>query len=62
MTHIIPTIRNFLFSEDGPEDGPLAVEYVVMQAMLLMACLTLVTSIGQTTGGTFSEVKSTVGS
>jgi len=56
MTHIIPAIRSFLVSEDGPT----AVEYAVMLALVLVACITLVTSIGKTTSGAFSEVNSAV--
>jgi pilus assembly protein Flp/PilA len=57
MTHIIPAIRNFLVSEDGPT----AVEYAVMLALVLVACISLVTSVGQTTSGTFSTINSSVG-
>jgi pilus assembly protein Flp/PilA len=57
MTHIIPAIRSFLVSEDGPT----AVEYAVMLALVLVSCITLVTSIGQTTSGTYSTINSSVG-
>jgi pilus assembly protein Flp/PilA len=57
MTQIIPAIRSFLVSEDGPT----AVEYAVMLALVLVASITLVTSIGQSTSGTYSTINSSVG-
>jgi len=38
------------------EDGPTAVEYAVMLALILVACITIVTSLGTSTSGTFSTV------
>src|SRR5262245_36577086 len=57
MTHIIPAIRSFLVSEDGPT----AVEYAVMLALVLVACIKLVTSVGQTHSGTLNKITSSVG-
>ena len=51
-------IRRFLVSEDGPT----AVEYAVMLALILVACITIVTSLGTTVSGTFSKVNSTLSS
>jgi pilus assembly protein Flp/PilA len=56
MTHVIPAIRQFLLGDDGPT----AVEYAVMLALILVACITVVTTLGQTTSGTFSRVSSAV--
>ena len=45
-------VRQFLVNEDGPT----AVEYAVMLALILVACITIVTSLGQSVSGTFSTV------
>ena len=44
------------------EDGPTAVEYAVMLALILVACITIVTNLGTTVSGTFSKVNSTLSS
>jgi pilus assembly protein Flp/PilA len=44
------------------EDGPTSVEYAVMLALILVGCITIVTSIGTTASGTFSRVTSTLSS
>ncbi len=58
MTNVLKNVRQFLVSEDGPT----AVEYAVMLALILVACITIVTSLGSTISGTFSKVNSTLGS
>ncbi len=57
MSHAISGIREFLVSEEGPT----AVEYAVMLALILVACITLVTTLGQSVSGTFSKVNNSVG-
>src|SRR5688500_18442288 len=54
MRTAMSRVRNFLTSEDGPT----AVEYAVMLALILVACITIVTSLGTTVSGTFSTVES----
>jgi pilus assembly protein Flp/PilA len=44
------------------EDGPTAVEYAVMLALILVACITIVTSIGSTASSAFGKVYSTLSS
>ena len=51
-------VRRFLVSEDGPT----AVEYAVMLALILVACITIVTSLGSSVSGTFSQVNTTMSS
>jgi pilus assembly protein Flp/PilA len=58
MTFAMNSIRRFLVSEDGPT----AVEYAVMLALILVACITIVTNLGTTVSGTFSQVNSTLSS
>jgi pilus assembly protein Flp/PilA len=56
MYHITARVARFLKSEDGPT----AVEYAVMLALILVACITIVTSLGTNISGTFSKVNSTL--
>ncbi len=42
------------------EDGPTAVEYAVMLALIIVVCLVAITSIGTTTNATFTSVSSAV--
>jgi pilus assembly protein Flp/PilA len=44
-------LKRFLQSEEGPT----AVEYAVMMALILMACLVMITSLGAETGSSFSN-------
>ena len=44
------------------EDGPTAVEYAVMLALILIACLTIVKSLGESTRGTFIRVNTPLAS
>ena len=52
MRNLIPNVRQFLNSEDGPT----AVEYAVMLALILVACITIIQSLGTSVSGTFSTV------
>jgi pilus assembly protein Flp/PilA len=38
------------------EDGPTAVEYAVMLALIIVVCLVAISAVGQQTNGTFSTV------
>ncbi|SIN90704.1 pilus assembly protein Flp/PilA [Singulisphaera sp. GP187] len=53
MRHFGTKLRQFLLHEDGPT----AVEYAVMLALILVACITIVTSLGTGASSTFSTVK-----
>jgi pilus assembly protein Flp/PilA len=57
MSHAIRSTSQFL----AQEDGPTAVEYAVMLALILVACITIVTSLGLSISGTFSSVNSSLG-
>jgi pilus assembly protein Flp/PilA len=56
MNALIPRLRRFLQSEDGPT----AVEYAVMLALILVACIGVVTSLGGSVSQTFSSVNASV--
>ena len=43
------------------EDGPTAVEYAVMLALIIVVCITAVTTLGTNANNTFSYVGTKVG-
>ncbi len=51
-------VRKFLKSEDGPT----AVEYAVMLALIIVVCLTAIQSIGTNANATFTSVAGQLGS
>ena len=38
------------------EDGPTAVEYAVMLALIIVVCITAITTLGSNANGTFNNV------
>jgi pilus assembly protein Flp/PilA len=48
---------NFLQAEDGPT----AVEYAVMLALIIVVCITAITALGSNSSNTFSYVAGQVG-
>ena len=48
---------NFLRNEDGPT----AVEYAVMLALIIVVCITAITALGSNANNTFSYVAGQVG-
>ena len=44
------------------EDGPTAVEYAVMLALIIVVCIVAITSLGSNANSTFTSVSNTVGS
>ena len=58
MTGVITRVRRFLVSEDGPT----AVEYAVMLALIVVVCITVIKSLGTSISGTFSSVQSSLAS
>lgn len=49
---LIQKVQRFLVSEDGPT----AVEYAVMLALIVIVCLTAIRSIGTNASTTFTNV------
>jgi pilus assembly protein Flp/PilA len=43
------------------EDGPTAVEYAVMLALIIVVCIAAITALGTNANATFSEVSAVVG-
>jgi pilus assembly protein Flp/PilA len=58
MSNFISKVRSFVVSEDGPT----AVEYAVMLALILVACISIVTTLGTSVSNTFGSVNSSLGS
>ena len=50
------SVKKFLVSEDGPT----AVEYAVMLALIIVVCIAAVTTLGSNANETFSFVGSTI--
>ena len=57
MKNLALKVRNFLVSEDGPT----AVEYAVMLALIIIVCLTAINSIGTNANQTFTDVAASIG-
>jgi pilus assembly protein Flp/PilA len=56
MKSLTLKLRRFLVSEDGPT----AVEYAVMLALIVIVCLTAISSIGTKASSTFTKVADTM--
>ena len=57
MKNLASKVQRFLVSEDGPT----AVEYAVMLALIIIVCLTAITSIGTSASSTFTSVAGQLG-
>jgi pilus assembly protein Flp/PilA len=58
MKRFATKVRTFLKSEDGPT----AVEYAVMLALIVIVCLTAIRAIGTNASTTFNDVATQLGS
>ena len=56
MARILPSISQFLVSEDGPT----AVEYAVMLSLILVGCISIVTTLGTNISSTFGTVNTSM--
>ena len=56
MRAITKSLVNFVKKEDGPT----AVEYAVMLALIVVVCIAAITTLGQNANSTFSMVGSTI--
>lgn len=52
MTKFAKSIKRFLVSEDGPT----AVEYAVMLALIIVVCLAAISTLGTTANSKFIEI------
>ncbi len=58
MRNLAQRFVNFLKREDGPT----AVEYAVMLALIIVVCITAITALGSNANATFSSVSNSIGS
>ena len=58
MWYVVKGMRRLLVSEDGPT----AVEYAVMLALIIIVCLTAINSLGTNAKTTFTNVANSIGS
>jgi pilus assembly protein Flp/PilA len=58
MSKLFAAVMNFVEREDGPT----AVEYAVMLALIIVVCLTAITTLGQNANSTFTTVGNKIGS
>ena len=57
MKHITRIAWDFLRNEDGPT----AVEYAVMLALIIVVCIAAISALGSNASSTFNTVGTTVG-
>ena len=55
-------IKNCVVDFCKREDGPTAVEYAVMLALIIVVCLTAITTLGTNANSTFVTVGNKIGS
>ncbi len=58
MSKVTKWVGEFLTREDGPT----AVEYAVMLALIIVVCITAITTLGKNANNTFLTVGNAVGS
>jgi pilus assembly protein Flp/PilA len=58
MRKFAERVVNFLNNEDGPT----AVEYAVMLALIIVVCITAITALGSNANKTFTTVSGIIGS
>jgi len=56
MKKLTQSVVNFLKREDGPT----AVEYAVMLALIIVVCIVAITALGTNANKTFSSVSNTI--
>ena len=57
LSRFTQPVVNFLKNEDGPT----AVEYAVMLALIIVVCITAITTLGSNANNTFTKVSNTIG-
>ncbi len=54
-------LANFVVDFLRREDGPTAVEYAVMLALIIVVCITAISTLGSNANGTFTKVGNAIG-
>jgi pilus assembly protein Flp/PilA len=57
LSRFTHAVQNFL----AKEDGPTAVEYAVMLALIIVVCISAITTLGNNANSTFQSVGNTIG-
>ena len=57
---MLKLIKKVAFDFVGREDGPTAVEYAVMLALILIVCIISITALGTNTNKTFTKTSNTL--
>ena len=52
MMNLVKSVKRFVVSEDGPT----AVEYAVMLALIVVVCLSAISAIGTNAAATFNTI------
>ena len=58
MSRLLGSVYRFLASEDGPA----AIEYAVMTALIVVACINIIAALDHTVSSTFSTVNGALSS
>lgn len=58
MRKFVTSLVNFVQNEDGPT----AVEYAVMLALIIVVCITAITAVGNNASAKFNTIATTLGS
>jgi pilus assembly protein Flp/PilA len=58
---MLPEFRRVAVAFLRDEDGPTAVEYAVMLALIIIVCIAAITNLGTNASNTFSYVASRLG-
>jgi pilus assembly protein Flp/PilA len=58
LSRFTKTVADFLVKEDGPT----AVEYAVMLALIIVVCIAAITTLGNNAKSTFTNVGTAIGS
>jgi pilus assembly protein Flp/PilA len=58
MKSLAQKVQRFLVAEDGPT----AVEYAVMLALIIIVCLASISTVGKNANSTFTKIANSIGS
>lgn len=58
MRKLLTAVKDFMVAEDGPT----AVEYAVMLALIIVVCIAVIGTLGKNAQTTFSNVATAIGS
>ena len=59
---MLQQVKQFVGRFLANEDGPTAVEYAVMLALIIVVCIAAITTLGTNAMNTFSSVGTSIGS